>query len=164
MNEKTVARFWSKVEKRGSDDCWEWQGSRGCQRNGTARYGSFWLGSGRYMAAHRVAWMIANGMIPPRMLVCHRCDNGLCCNPTHLFLGTARDNTQDMVAKGRRRGGFNGSLRGEQQHLAKLTEVAVVEIRRRHAAGEGALDLAAEYGVHFASIYKVLKRKTWKHC
>ncbi len=56
--------------------------------------------------AHRVAYTLAFGPIQPRMVVCHRCDNGLCCNPAHLFLGTAGDNSRDMMAKGRGRGQF----------------------------------------------------------
>ncbi|MGH7022786.1 MAG: HNH endonuclease signature motif containing protein [Caulobacteraceae bacterium] len=68
-------------------------------------------GYGRvHVAAHRLAWQLANGPIPAGMLVLHRCDNPRCCNPEHLFLGTAQDNMTDKVRKGRTRNGWTGKL------------------------------------------------------
>jgi hypothetical protein len=61
-----------------------------------------------------------------------------------------------MVTKGR-------SAKGEKQHLAKLTEDSVREIRARHAAGETMLGLSAEYDVHFKTVWNVVKRRTWRH-
>jgi hypothetical protein len=89
-------RFWAKVEIGEADQCWEWKTkfrSRG--------YGRFeFLGAVR--AASRVAWALnARVFPPPHLLVCHTCDNRLCCNPSHLFLGTKSDNAWDSVRKGR---------------------------------------------------------------
>jgi hypothetical protein len=51
--------------------------------------------------AHRLAWIDAYGSIPAGLYVCHHCDRKLCVRPDHLFLGTAQDNSRDMIAKGR---------------------------------------------------------------
>lgn len=87
-------RFWEKVNRSG-DDCWEWTAALD-----SSGYGHFVI-DGRHYAASRVAWMLTHGPIADGMLVCHHCDNRVCCRPDHLFLGTAKDNTQDGVRKGR---------------------------------------------------------------
>jgi hypothetical protein len=99
-----VDRFWLLVEVRGESDCWEWTGAKSVVYPGFA-YGSFPTGRrGGHCYAHRHAWLLSNGPIPPGMSICHHCDNPPCCNPAHLFLGTQRDNIQDAVSKGRMRG------------------------------------------------------------
>lgn len=84
--------------------CWEYQGAR--NRDG---YGT--VGSGirsRSMLAHRKAYKLKFGEIPKGLCVCHKCDNPPCINPDHLFLGSMKDNMQDMVRKGRSaNGGVN---------------------------------------------------------
>lgn len=90
-------RLWAKVDRRGPDECWPWLA-------GTTRgYGYLRAGGlGRMIYAHRAAWEVANGCtIPAGMVACHTCDNPICCNPTHLWIGTVGDNNRDMTAKGR---------------------------------------------------------------
>jgi hypothetical protein len=88
-------RFWSWVEKIPDAGCWIWSGKM--NPNG---YGAMKI-SGKQYGSHRLAWMLVHGDIPAGMLVCHRCDVRLCCNPSHLFLGTGMDNMRDAVKKGR---------------------------------------------------------------
>lgn len=89
-----------RVTARG---CWLWRS----MKSNDPSYGvatAKQTGS-KPMMAHRLAWTLFHGPIPDGMLVCHRCDVRPCFNPEHLFLGTAQDNTDDMIAKGRH---FNG--------------------------------------------------------
>jgi hypothetical protein len=97
------------------------------------------------------------------MKICHHCDNPPCCRPDHLFLGTGSDNDKDAFNKGRRTLPTR-KARGERQHLAKLTETAVREIRRRYATGSiTQTQLAKEFGVGQPRISAALRRETWKH-
>lgn len=90
-------RFWASVSVRGDGECWKWIGAQ------THGYGSANI-DGRRKGAHRVLMAALVGPIPRDLFVCHRCDNPLCCNPSHLFLGNHADNMRDMVMKGRARG------------------------------------------------------------
>jgi len=92
-----VERFWSKVDRRGDDECWPWLGTK-FAIDGRGRV--TWRH--RTTSAPRVAWEIATGeAVPSGIFACHHCDNPSCVNPKHLFLGTARDNSLDMWRKGR---------------------------------------------------------------
>lgn len=90
------ARF-ERFVLRMDSGCWEWQGAR---KQGVRPYGFFSI-NGRQFTAHRVCWNLYRGAIPAGLHVCHHCDNPPCVNPEHLFLGTAKDNAQDKVKKGR---------------------------------------------------------------
>lgn len=140
-------RFWAKVDQRDPDECWEWQGARTV--HGYGRFDGGWLAS-------RFVWTLANGEIPPRTVVRHRCDNPSCCNPSHLELGSHLDNMRDMVRKGR-------SLTGERHHQAKLDESTVRDIRKASAAGETQRSLATRYGVATGTVADVIYRRTWGH-
>lgn len=113
-------RFWSKVDRTG--DCWLWRGAQFQSGYGFVRVKH--IGEG---TAHRVAWVLWHGRaIPSGMFLCHHCDTRLCCNPSHIFVGTPADNTADMWSKGRARPPF-----GENHWKHKLTEAQVLEASQK---------------------------------
>lgn len=147
MRPSMEERFWSKVDLKGPDDCWEWQASK--LPDG---YGSFGVRSRVVDKAHRVSWVLKNGPIPDGMSVCHRCDNPPCVNPDHLFLGTQQDNMKDMVSKGRHglhvhperaaSGDRNGARvhrekmpRGVNNPMARVPACIVRDVVRRYREG-----------------------------
>jgi len=165
FDEQTLARFWAKVEK--SDGCWEWAGARM-----PWGYGNF-TANGRTIGAHRFSYEAFVGDLKPGMFVCHRCDNPRCVRPSHLFLGTCKDNVDDMLRKGRhvsRTGNESGSRRhpkrrprGEEHKTAKLTAVKVQQIRRLRNEGATQHALAKTFGVSRGAILAVLSGRTWRH-
>lgn len=146
----TVAQkleFWSRPDS--STGCVQWVGNK--NRSG---YGLIQI-NGKGWAAHRLAWVNARGSIPQGMYVCHTCDNRLCINPAHLFLGTAKTNSDDMIAKGRK-----VVVRGEQAGTAKLSESearAILADERPHK------EIAAQYGVTHSAISMIKSGRNWPH-
>ena len=133
--------------------CWIWTACRN-KGYGAVRH------LGRMTPAHRVSWIYAFGEIPKAsgshgMCVCHKCDNTLCVNPEHLFLGTHQDNMDDMVAKGR-----DKKVNGEAIGIAKLTEEDIPYILADNRSMD---EIALDYGVSQSAISKVKRRVTWKH-
>lgn len=151
---RLAERFWGNV-KRGPG-CWTWQAAR------RGQYGRMHLGNRSWIGAHRMAWRLSRGPIPDGMCVCHHCDNTLCVNPDHLFLGTNAENTADRTRKGRSARNSNpqpGTLNGR----AKLTEDDVIDIRTVYAIGARQIDIAAAYGVTQVQISAIVRRKQWNH-
>lgn len=151
------ARFWDKAKVGNPDECWNWKGY-------TNRYGYYVIrvyrqnnkGKNYNFEAHRIAYLLSNGSLPTDLLVCHQCDNRLCVNPKHLFLGTYQDNSSDMVKKKRQ-------VIGQQVKGAKLSPEEVQEIRRMLKIGKTKTQIAKMFGVNDGTISFIEKGQTWKH-
>ena len=154
-----VERFWAKVDRNGPihpihGQCWNWTGCK----NNPFGYGLFSVND-TITYVHRYSYTIHCGAIEGDLFVCHRCDNKVCVNPAHLFLGTLQDNTDDKVKKSRQ-------LKGQEIRQAKLTEDQVAQIRSRCVLGcpnNGASALAREFGVCVQTICFIIAGSTWKH-
>lgn len=145
----TKCRILSKIIK--INDCWEWQGSyRG--QYGTISY------QGKSKSTHRASYLIFKGEIKKGLCVLHRCDNPKCCNPDHLFLGTSKENTQDMIKKNRKK-----VVAGEKVHSAILTEDKVLKIRELHKNGLKIKEIASIFRIKYFTCLDVVNRRNWCH-
>lgn len=145
--------------------CIEWSGGRNAYN-----YGRFWM-NGKLIGAHRAAWIIANGSIPPGMHVLHKCDNPPCVNVEHLFLGMPKDNVADMAAKGRMAVGDRVPLHrepwrashGSKHYKAKLSESDIVRIRERCASGESQKHVARDFNMSPSHVSHIVAGRKWKY-
>jgi len=145
----TLDRYWSKVEVCGPDECWPWTGGTKAQG-----YGIFfvqhsrWKGK-RWVGAHVFAYILAtkedvpDRRDPPHYGVLHRCNNPPCCNARHLYLGTAVQNSADMLAAGRDVG------------KRRLTAQDYDDILARTEAGDRIKDVAEAYGVNASHVSNI---------
>ena len=141
LTKRDIARFEKNFWK--GEGCWLWQGAR------SHGYGHFRLGQTIYQA-HRIAYLIEFGPFDEHLYVCHSCDNRLCVNTIHLFLGTHQDNMDDMVKKGRQE-------KGQRHHNSTLLDSEVVEIIRLHQSGNYTqTELAKLYQVSEATVSRML--------
>lgn len=140
---------WVATRDRTSG-CWVWPFA--VSSNG---YGRVHCGPGDDQSAHRVALEL-DGRPPGDLYACHHCDNPPCVNPAHLYVGTAAQNTQDALRRGR-------SAIGERVNTAKLTAADVVAIRALYASGTSAYRIAKDTGMSTGAIRHIVKGRTWKH-
>lgn len=117
---------------------------------------------GRTILAHRAAFEMTYGSLVDGLSVLHHCDNPPCYRPSHLFSGTALDNHNDAVVKGRKSQSAP-PRRGEDNERSKLTSEQVLEIRRLKRLGHRSVDLARRFKVDKSLIYLIHSRKCWKH-
>jgi transcriptional regulator len=142
--------IWKYVSNYGDySKCWEWQ------RSTSRGYGQFRL-DGKYRKTHQIAYELAKGSIEG-LYVCHSCDNKLCCNPKHLWLGTNADNQLDAVKKGR------SFPTGEDCSAAKLTEDQIYRIFDLRNKGMSQGDISKLFGVNSRHISRILGGKRWTY-
>jgi hypothetical protein len=157
-----VTKFWSKVDRRGADECWLWLGG-----HTPAGYPAIWRDTRNY-GAHRIALEFALGRaLDNGMQACHRCDNPGCVNPQHLFEGTVKENRRDMFNKGRQpqwtRPPDELLPRGAKHWKARLTEASVREIRAMGAAHVSQRHIARLFGVDPSTVSKIVSGSEWRH-
>lgn len=146
-------RFWRRVKKTGT--CWNWLGAPS-----NAGYGRFQIGGkgSPYVGPHRFSYEMHCEPVPEGFVVMHSCDNRLCVNPAHLSVGTPRDNTTDMISKGRKR---TVAPVGVENGKAVLTPDLVRYIRSKPNESHAAL--ARELGVGASTIRGVRDGRVWSH-
>lgn len=154
-HEQLYDDFWSRVSIGGIDQCWPWIFGR------TEKGYGYVSMNGKRMRAH-VAALLFSGRIPtPGKFGCHHCDNPPCCNPWHLFFGSPKENTADMLRRGR-----DNHVHGECSKSSKLTNAMVVNIRSRFKSGckiNGLRPLSREFGIQRAWIKEIIQGRAWKH-
>lgn len=141
--------YFAERSTKVENGCWEW--SLRVSPNG---YGQAKV-SQKFWTAHRLSWTYHKGPIPDGMIVCHKCDNRKCINPSHLFLGTTQDNVDDKMKKGR----FVPSF-GEKSGRSKLTESQVLSIR---ADQRPQSKIAKDFGIAQSNVCQIKLGKTWPH-
>jgi hypothetical protein len=152
-------RFWTKVHK--GDKCWLWQAA-----TNDYGYGVFYVKrnsiekrqdrKSHMTVAHKVAWMLTNGAIPDGLEVCHSCDVRACVNPSHLFLGTHKDNMQDASNKHR-------LPYGERHPNSKMDTDTVLQIKQDIEKGLTGTEIAIKYGVARSYASGIRTKRRWKH-
>ena len=159
MNESILDYVKARVRVDASTGCWIWLGAS----NGGRSPRPYMSRNGRKaLLVYRELFAELHGEIPPGVNICHTCDNGMCCNPAHLWSGTQTDNMRDCAGKGRHCSVSRPDRvpRGERQAKAKLTEDQVREIR---STTESMPQVAARMGIHWGTAYAVRRGKIWKH-
>jgi hypothetical protein len=148
MNAAAIARFLSKVDQRGPDECWPWKA-----KAQTGGYGAIRV-ERKTLLANRVAFFVAHGRWPQPCAL-HRCDNPLCCNPAHLFEGSRSDNCRDMANKGR-------ASRGSAHWHSKLSEADVLAIQGDRGKVLQRVT-AARFGIGQDQVSRIQSGKRWRH-
>lgn len=142
------------IKKEG---CWDWKGP--IDHYG---YGKTTTKTGiGFNTAHKTSWILHKGKIPEGKIVCHSCDNRLCSNPDHLWLGTHKQNTHDMIKKGRLKSGIWNQF-GSKNPIRKLNEDQVMQIKNLLSQGRTGAEIARLFKVSSNVIYDIKSERTWK--
>lgn len=153
-----LERFKAKYMPEPNSGCWLWIAAT--QPPPSLPYGRFRVGGrkGRDLYAHRLSYEIFMGKIPSGLFVLHKCDTPQCVNPSHLFLGTKQDNSDDKMRKGRDR-----KVNGSSHHNSILHESDIPRIRQMVSQGYSSREIGLEFGVNKATIKDIRAGRCWRH-
>lgn len=146
---KRVEKFLARVVIDFETNCWNWTGMKSKTGYGQVKR------DGRFIFAHRYSYLLHKGEIG-NLFVLHKCDNRICVNPDHLFLGNQKDNQQDMKRK-------NRHAYGERSPNAKLTNEDVFKMYDLHEKGIGTIRLAKMFSVTKNLAWRIVRGLQWQH-
>lgn len=141
---KHMGSFWEKVQRGAPDECWPWTGFTRSSGHGLTSM------RGLPMHTSRKAWVLAKGPVPRGLVVCHKCDNHACCNPSHLYLGTPADNCLDQFEKP----AFED--RGPRGRSTLLNEKQLEELWKMRRFGASLKQCSDHFGVHIGTVCKYI--------
>lgn len=153
----TICKLLGNIIK--NNGCWEWQGDLHREGYGyTTEYET-----NKKSHVHRISYKVFKGEIPEGLYVCHHCDNRKCIAPNHLFVGTAKENMQDALKKGRLEHVKLMQPKGEEKLNSKLKEFEVKEIKKMISQREKIAVISRKYNVSWSVIDSIKRNKTWRH-
>lgn len=151
---QTIKEGFEKFVIRNKVGCWGWSGC--CPKN--PGYGQF-RSNMKIIRAHRASWIIHYGEIPKGKFVCHKCDNPICSNPDHLFLGTCKDNNYDCIKKGRHP---TLGKKGEDNHCAVITAKIAKKIKQLLKETNDQKKIAKIFNISSYIVSQIKCNKTWR--
>jgi hypothetical protein len=152
LDENLIERFKSNILEPIFTSCMLWLGPKDVKGYGAV----FFRRNGKFIKyfAHRISYHLSNGPVPTDKCVCHSCDNPLCVNPNHLWLGTLSENSMDRVRKGR---SFKATSAMPHAILNEAMAIAILKDPRPQKS------IAKEYSISRENVGSIKLGKTWKY-